>query len=53
MLLLFFFTTVSDSQTHTITGVVSEDNDKPLEYANVIAKPLWRLTELQWQILQN
>jgi hypothetical protein len=28
------------SQTHTITGVVSDDINKPLESANVIAKPL-------------
>ena len=39
-LFLLFFSILSFSQTHTITGVVSDDINKPLESANVIAKPL-------------
>ena len=39
-LFLLFFTTTIFSQTKTITGVISDDANKPLESANLISKPL-------------
>jgi hypothetical protein len=36
----FLFICKSFSQNHTITGVVFDDKEKPLESANIIAKPL-------------
>jgi hypothetical protein len=47
---LIFFTTTIFAQTKTITGVISDDSNKPLESANVIAKPL---TEIKNQQIQN
>jgi hypothetical protein len=40
IVLFLIFTTFSYSQSRTITAVVSDDTNKPLESANVIAKPL-------------
>jgi hypothetical protein len=39
LLLLFLFTTFSFAQTKTITGVVSDTLNNPLESANIIALP--------------
>lgn len=50
---LLFFTIVSFSQTHTITGIVSDDLNKPLESANVIAKPLQEKASLKFAIADN
>ena len=46
---LIFFTTTIFSQTKTITGVISYDANKPLESANVIAKPLTEIKNQQTQ----
>ncbi len=53
LFLLLFFTTFSFSQTRTITGVVSDDVTKPLESANVIAKPLQEKASLKFAIADN
>jgi hypothetical protein len=50
LIFLLFFTTTIFSQTKTITGVISDDSNKPLESANVIAK---LLTEIKNQQIQN
>lgn len=49
--LLFFFhlSTNLFSQTKTITGVISDDANKPLESANVIAKSLIKIKNQQIQ----
>ena len=52
-LFLLFFTIISFSQTHTITGIVSDDLNKPLESANVIAKPLQEKASLKFAIADN
>ena len=41
------------SQNHTITGVVFDDNQKPLESANIIAKPLTEKATLKYAIADN
>ncbi len=48
-----FFTTLSFSQSRSITGVVAEENNKPLESANVIAKPLQEKASLKFAIADN
>lgn len=48
-----FFTTLSFSQSRTITGVVADDSNKPLESANVIAKPLQEKASLKFAIADN
>ena len=53
ILLFLFFTTFSYSQSRTITGVVSDDTNKPLESANVIAKPLQEKASLKFAIADN
>ncbi|UQD55251.1 carboxypeptidase-like regulatory domain-containing protein [Flavobacterium sp. K5-23] len=53
ILLFLFFANISYSQTHTITGVVSDDVNKPLESANVIAKPLQEKASLKFAIADN
>ena len=40
---IFLFTFFS-SQAQTLTGVISDDLNKPLESANIIAKPLEKAT---------
>ena len=40
LLLSNLYSLVSFSQTHTITGVVFDEKETPLESANIIAKPL-------------
>ncbi|MDY0090404.1 MAG: carboxypeptidase-like regulatory domain-containing protein [Flavobacteriaceae bacterium] len=48
-----FFTSLCFSQTKTVTGVVSDTLNKPLESANVIAKPLQEKTSLKFAIADN
>ena len=52
---LFFllFNTLSFSQTHTIIGLVSDDSNKPLKSANVIAKTLQEKASLKFAIADN
>ena len=52
-LVLLFFSTLCFSQTRTITGLVSDDINKPLESANVIAKPLQEKASLKFAIADN
>ncbi len=51
--ILFLFSLHCYSQTRTITGIVSDINDKPLESANVIAKPLQEKASLKFAITNN
>jgi hypothetical protein len=51
--LMLFVSYISFSQTHTITGVVSDDINKPLESANIIAKPLQEKASLKFAIADN
>jgi hypothetical protein len=46
--LLLFFTLSIFSQNHTITGVVFDDKEKPLESANIIANPLTEKAKLKF-----
>lgn len=46
--LILFVSPTGFSQSHTITGVVSDDSNKPLESANVIAKPLREKASLKF-----
>ncbi|MFH6960548.1 hypothetical protein ACHRV1_24370 [Flavobacterium aquidurense] len=48
--ILFFNTTITFSQTKTFIGVVSDDANKALESANVIAKPLQDKASLKFAI---
>jgi len=48
-----FFTSLAFSQNLVITGVVVETNRKPLESANVIAKPLQEKASLKFAIADN
>lgn len=51
--LLLFFTLSIFSQNHTITGVVFDEKEKPLESANIIAKPLTEKATLKFAIADN
>jgi hypothetical protein len=51
--LMLFVASISFSQTITVTGVVSDDTNKPLESANVIAKPLQEKASLKFAIADN
>ncbi|RTY76102.1 TonB-dependent receptor [Flavobacterium sp. LS1R10] len=51
--LMLFVSPAGFSQSHTITGVVSDDSNKPLESANVIAKPLQEGASLKFAIADN
>jgi len=51
--LILLITTLSFSQNHTITGVVSDSINSPLENANIIAKPLQDNAELKFAIADN
>ena len=50
---LLFLTTFSFSQTHTITGVVSDSINNPLESANIIALPKSENGTLKFAIADN
>jgi hypothetical protein len=49
-ILFLLFSTISFSQTKSFVGVVSDDINKPLESANVIAKPLQEKASLKFSI---
>lgn len=51
--LILFNSIISYSQTHTMTGVVFDDKQKPLESANIIAKPLTEKATLKFAIADN
>lgn len=51
--LFLLISTFSFSQTHTITGVVSDSINNPLESANIIAKPLQENAQLKFAIADN
>jgi hypothetical protein len=53
ILILLLFSSISFSQTISITGVVSDVQNKPLESANVIAKPLQEGALLKFAIADN
>ena len=56
MIKLYFFlliSTLSFSQTHTITGVVSDSLNNPLESANIIALPKSENAQLKFAIADN
>ena len=46
--ILFFLLFLITSQAQTLTGVISDDLSKPLESANIIAKPLQEKASLQY-----
>lgn len=50
---LVLFHSFSYSQTYTLTGLVTDDEDKPLERANVIAKPLKVNSQLKFSIADS
>ena len=50
ILFLLLFTTLCFSQTKILVGLVSDDINKPLESANVIAKPLQEKDNLKFSI---
>ena len=55
-LVYFFFlikSTFLFSQSKYITGIVSDENSKPLESANIIAKPLQEKASLKFAIADN
>ena len=51
--IFFLISVTSFSQTHTITGVVSDSISLPLESANIIAKPLQDNAQLKFAIADN
>ncbi len=51
--LILFASFISFAQTRTITGVVSDDANIPLENANIIAKPLQEKASLKFAIADN
>ncbi|MBM6500675.1 hypothetical protein [Flavobacterium macrobrachii] len=53
ILLFLLFSTFSFSQTHTITGVVSDSLNNPLESANIIALPKSENAQLKFAIADN
>lgn len=53
LLLSNLYSLVSFSQTHTITGVIFDEKETPLESANIIAKPLQEKASLKFAIADN
>ena len=53
ILLLFFYSVFSFSQTKNIVGIVSDNVSKPLDSANIIAKPLQEKASLKFAISDN
>ena len=51
--LMLFVSFISYSQTKTITGIVLDTLNKPLENANVIAKPLQEKAQIKFAIADN
>mgnify|MGYP003680399980 CR=1 FL=1 len=52
-ILFLLFSLFSFSQERTITGIVSDSLNKPLERANVIAKPLQDNARLKFAIAEK
>ena len=55
-LVYFFFlikSTFLFSQSKYITGIASDENSKPLESANIIAKPIQEKASLKFAIADN
>lgn len=52
-LILFFTSFISFSQTLTISGVITDDINSPLESANIIANPLQEKAGLKFAIADN
>jgi hypothetical protein len=52
-ILFFFFTSLLYSQNNNLTGVITDEQDKPLESANVIAEPLQQEAQLKFAIGDN
>jgi hypothetical protein len=52
-IILIFLFSISYSQNHTITGVVFDEKEAPLESANIIAKPLQEKATLKFAIADN
>lgn len=50
---IFFITSFPYSQNYTITGVVFNEKEAPLESANIIAKPLQEKATLKFAIADN
>lgn len=53
IIVFIFFTSFSFSQTKTFSGIVSDDTNKPLESANVIAVPFEKNASLKFSIADN
>lgn len=53
LLIFLFFCTSIISQAFTITDVVFNEKEKPLESANIIAKPLTEKATLKFAIADN
>ena len=51
--ILFFLLFLITSQAQTLTGVISDDLNKPLESANIIAKPLQDKATLKFAIIAS
>lgn len=51
--LLLFYSTFTFSQTHSFTGIVTDEDNNPLESANVIAKPLQKNANIKFAIVDN
>jgi hypothetical protein len=51
--LVFFFFISFLTNAQTLTGVISDDLNKPLESANIIAKPLQEKASLKFAIVAN
>ncbi|TDP61944.1 hypothetical protein [Flavobacterium dankookense] len=52
-LFILFICSLSFSQTHTITGVVSDSLNNPLESANIIALPKSENAQLKFAIAET
>ena len=53
LIIIFLFINSLVSFSQTLTGVVSDTLNKPLENANVIAKPLQEKANLKFSIADN
>ena len=53
LVILLFTSYISSSQTLTITGVITDALNIPLESANIIANPLQEKAELKFAIADN
>ncbi|TDP61941.1 hypothetical protein [Flavobacterium dankookense] len=53
LFIFLLFSSLSFSQTHTITGVVSDSLNNPLESANIIALPKSENAQLKFAIAET